>query len=96
MNTAFESESGLRRKVIFWKGTAIAAVAGGLAIGVAGLQSEPAKKVVGVSGGDSYIYRVYEDGSIDFIQADNQIKSPRGIPNWQQIPIDRGLVRQQR
>ena len=27
---------------------------------------------------------------------DNQIKTVRGIPNWQEIPIDRSLIRQQR
>jgi len=89
------TETALQGKVIFWKRTAIAIGAGTLALCLIGMQNS-GKKIIGVSGGDSYIYRVYDDGSIDFIQADNQIKSVRGIPNWQEIPIDRSLVRQQR
>ncbi len=90
-----ETETALRSKVLFWKRTAIAIGAGSLALCLVGMQNS-GKKIIGVSGGDSYIYRVYDDGSIDFIQADNQIKTVRGIPNWAEIPIDRSLVRQQR
>jgi len=89
-----ETNAGLRSKAIFWKRTAIAIGAGALALCLVGQTA--GRKVIGVSGGDSYIYRIYDDGTIDFIQADNQIKSPRGIPNWQEIPIDRSLIRQQR
>lgn len=92
---SIEIEVGLRRKVNFWQRTALAIGAGALALGLLGMQ-DTGKKIVGVSGGDSYIYRVYDDGTIDFIQADNQVKSPKGIPNWQRIPIDATLVRQQR
>lgn len=90
MNT----QAALERKVTFWKRIAIAAGAGLVAACVVGQSS--GKKVAGFSGGDSYIYRIYDDGSIDFIQADNQIKTAKGIPNWQEIPIDRSLIRQQR
>jgi len=92
MNT--EINAVWQRRAIFWKRTAIAVGAGAIALCLVGQTA--GKKIIGVSGGDSYIYRIYDDGSIDFIQADNQIKSPRGIPNWQEIPIDRSLVRQQR
>jgi len=90
-----ETETALRGKVVFWKRTAIAIGAAAIALCLVGMQAS-GKKIIGVSGGDSYIYRVYDDGSIDFIQADNQIKTVRGIPNWQEIPIDRTLIRQQR
>lgn len=90
-----DTQSALQRKVTFWKRTAIAIGAGALALCLVGMQNS-GKKIIGVSGGDSYIYRIYDDGSIDFIQADNQIKTVRGIPNWQEIPIDRSLIRQQR
>lgn len=86
----------LQRKMLFWKRTSIACAAAGLALGVFGFQNSAGKKIVGVSGGDSYIYRVYDDGSIDFIQADNQIKTAKGIPDWQAIPIDASLKRQSR
>ncbi|MBX3378661.1 MAG: hypothetical protein KF805_01080 [Phycisphaeraceae bacterium] len=89
-----KTKARLRTEAIFWKRTAIAMGAGALALCLIG--QAQGRKIIGVSGGDSYIYRVYDDGSIDFIQADNQVKSPRGIPNWQPIPIDLDLKRQQR
>lgn len=95
MNT----EAKWKREVKMWRLGAVAAcaVAGFVALGGLNAQNgQGAKKVIGVSGGDTYIYRVYDDGSIDFIQADGSIKSPKGIPNWVAIPIDPDLKRQTR
>ncbi|MBX3389427.1 MAG: hypothetical protein KF691_08225 [Phycisphaeraceae bacterium] len=96
MNSANDEVTVLQKRLLFWKRSAIGCVTGALALGIFGLQNHFERKVIGVSGGDSYIYRVYDDGSIDFIQADNQVKSAKGIPGWQAIPIDPSLKRQSR
>lgn len=79
-----------------WRAACITGLAAVGIVAMAGLQAPTPKRLVGISGGDSYIYRVYDDGSIDFIQADNQIKSSKGIPTWQSIAIDENLRRRER
>lgn len=96
MKTRNNRTERLQAKLVFWRRTAIALGASALSVATFGFRNAPEKKVIGVSGGDSYIYRVYDDGSIDYIQADNQNKSPKGIPGWQPIPIDHALIRQNR
>ncbi|MBS0189314.1 MAG: hypothetical protein JSS51_14715 [Planctomycetes bacterium] len=85
----------LEVSVKFWRRSAVTMGAAATVLALGAWNADP-KKVIGVSGGDNYIYRVYDDGSIDFIQADNQVRSARGIPSWQPIPIDPSLPRQNR
>ncbi len=61
----------------------------GLVLG--GMAGGSDRKIIGVAGGDNYLYRVYDDGSVDFLQVNSQIKSVRGIPGWQPIQIDPDL-----
>lgn len=69
-------------------------IAGCLACGLAGLilgatgLPQPNATVIGVSGGDSFIYRVWSDGAVDRLDVSGRVKSARGIATWGRIRID--------
>jgi hypothetical protein len=63
---------------------------GGLVLGATG-QPRPSATVIGVSGGDSYIYRVWSDGAVDRLDVRGQVKTARGIATWGRIKIDTQL-----
>lgn len=69
-------------------------IAGSLACGLGGLilgatgQPQPSATVIGVSGGDDFIYRVWSDGAVDRLDVRGRVKTARGIATWGRIKID--------
>lgn len=54
-------------------------------------------KVVGVTSavrdGKVYLYRLYENGAIDYLTPHDGLRSPLGVATWAPIPIDPKLCR---
>lgn len=60
----------------------------GLAMGPGG---QADRTVVGVSGGDRYIFRVYDDNTVDFLDLQSA-KTTQGIADWTMVAIDEGRL----
>ncbi|MGH7242024.1 MAG: hypothetical protein ACREJD_01230 [Phycisphaerales bacterium] len=54
-------------------------------------------KVIGVTSaaqdGKTYVYRLYENGAIDYLTPHEGPRSPLGVATWTPIPIDPKLCR---
>ena len=76
-----------------WKTAALclcAVAASGLLLAAA----QPAgPRVIGVCGGDKVIYRVYDDGRVDYLVTERAPSSSVGSADWARLPIDPNLTR---
>ena len=76
-----------RRSVKIIAASAVASL--GLAAGLAlAPLAQESRSVVGVCGGDRFLFRVYDDGSVHFLDLKSS-RTVEGIAGWTPLAIDR-------
>ena len=91
--------ASLQRSVRFWKRSTLgmlglAAIGSTLAFTQPSRQSQPPpRELVGVAGTNAAIYRIYSDGSVDYLIHDLGTVYANGIPDWCPLPINKTLTR---
>ena len=83
-----------QRVVIGGMGVALAILAGvGLGQGPGAGGSPAAREVTHYTAGDDRLYRVWDDGTIEYLIVDFANGSVEGIPGWARVQIDHSLTR---
>ncbi len=85
----------VQRRVVASAGSLAVLMTGLLLVGAVN-PGKTGNQVIGVCGGDNYIYRVYDDGSVDFLSPGGSVRSARGVPPWAELAIDPNLVPRRR
>lgn len=75
-------EQRVRRLVVV-----VAFLGGGLLVASA-MALAPQRQWVGVAGGDTMLYQVFDDGSVKYLNTGSRVKTAKGIPTWAELAID--------
>jgi len=85
------NEALLRRRVRVWRAVAIGTVVGATLLAGLGMRSGAGREVIGVAGGDDFIYRIWSDGGVDRLNVSGDVRTSRGIASRARVKIDPSL-----
>lgn len=95
-NTAVEVSLGrtIRRQRMVIGGMALALVLlAGVGLGRGPAAGSGAREITHYTAGDNRLYRIWDDGTIDYLIVDFAHGSVEGIPGWATVHIDPSLSR---